>query len=132
MASDMADEKRRLGDTDPSTFRRIGFGHVILTPPRQSTLVDVETVRQELRATERGIAQAERQATQLRAQRDRQLAFLAAFEAQAIDRIDGDPDVPLESPAERTKREAAEDAKLQAVELDERARKVDAARIDRG
>ena len=127
----MADEKRRrLGDVDPSAIRRVGFQHAIVTPPRESTLLDVATTRDDLKRVDRGIAQSEKQLTHLRAQRDRLVAFLAAFEAMPVDRIDGDPDVSLESPAERTKREAEEDAKLQAAELAERA--VDDARPERG
>ncbi len=124
----MADEKRRLGDVDPAAIRRVGFQHAIVTPPRESTLLDVQGVRDDLRRTELGIAQAERQLLVLRGQRDRQLAFLAAFEALPVERIDGDPDVSLESPVERTKRERDEDAKLQAPELAERAAKAVEAR----
>jgi hypothetical protein len=124
----MADEKRRLGEVDPSSVRRIGHQHAIITPPRESTLLDVADVRRELKKTERGIAQSERQLTMLRGQRDRQIAFLAAFDAQPIDRVDGDPEVSLISPEERTKLEAAADAKLQATEVAERAAAADKAR----
>jgi hypothetical protein len=123
----MANEKRRLGDVDPAAIRRVGFQHAIVTPPRESTLLDVQNIRDELRRTDRAITAAEKQLTQLRAQRDRQLAFLATFEALPVERVDGDPDVSLESPAERTKREANEDARAQAAELAERAGKADEA-----
>lgn len=93
----MADRKT-AGQVERLQLRRIGHRHAIYTPERVSKTLDVNALRaqheRQLRELDRGVKQLE----QMRAAADATRALLAAFDAQSIDRVDGDPEVPLDEP----------------------------------
>jgi hypothetical protein len=95
----MADTpKKRSGERDPIQLRRIGYRHALITPPRETTLVDMNRTRVELEQVERVVNTLERQLAAAVARRDRIKQLIAAFDLQSIDRVDGDPTVPLDAP----------------------------------
>lgn len=105
----MADRKL-AGQIERLQLRRIGERHAVYTPERVSKTVDVNKLRvqhgQQLEQIAKGVAQLE----QMRAAADSTKTLLDAFDAQSIDRVDGDPDVPLEAlPAPEPERALAPD-----------------------
>jgi anti-sigma factor ChrR (cupin superfamily) len=91
-------EQRKAGETIAGAMRRIGHRHAVITPAVKVELVDIERVRAELARVEEIIGKATTQLAQLRAQRTLLEQRIGEFDAATIDRIEGDPDVPLEAP----------------------------------
>lgn len=116
----MAEEKKLLGTLERGELRRIGFSHAILLPARSTQLVDINGDRNELRRTEQTLAAGREQIALLERRRDQLQRRIAEFEAAPIDRVDGDPDVPVISPEERTRLEREEDAKVRELERQSR------------
>lgn len=123
----MAEEKKTLGTIERGELRRIGFSHAILLPARSTQLVDINAERNELRRTEQTLAAGREQIALLERKRDQLQKRIAEFEAAPIDRVDGDPDVPIISPEERTRLEREEDDKLAAAQRakDDRLRELE-------
>lgn len=101
----MANEKKRHGETDALQVRRVGHRHCVVTPPRRSEVVDVNTwinrvekLDGQIRNAERSRDQANAAITALTAEREQIRGLLLAFETLPVDRVEGDPDVPLDAP----------------------------------
>jgi predicted RNase H-like nuclease (RuvC/YqgF family) len=110
----LAEEKKSLGIIEPGEIRRIGYSHAILMPARSTVLVDINSERNELARTEQTLKAGREQIALLERKRDQLQRRIAEFEAAPIDRVDGDPDVPVISPQERAKAEQEQDAKANA------------------
>lgn len=93
----MADRKS-AGEVDPVQIRKIGYRHAVVTPQRQSTVVDMNQLRVQRDNQRRQVRALERQLEATKAELAKSEAFLLAFDAQAVDRLEGDPEVPLEAP----------------------------------
>lgn len=94
----MPQEKKRAGDREALQVRRIGHRHAVVTPARTTEVVDINKMRNQLQQAEANVTSCEAALARAVEQRDSMLRFLAAFDAQSIDRIDGDPSVPLDEP----------------------------------
>ena len=94
----MSDEKRKAGEMVAGAMRRIGYQHAVVTPAVRVDVVNIERVRAELVRCGEMIAQVTERLAQLRAHRTQLEQRIAEFDAAPIDRIEGDPDVPLEAP----------------------------------
>lgn len=102
----MAEARRKAGSTEDMIVRRVGHRHAVITPSRTSHVVDInavintiERLKQRRSQAEATKAQAEQTIKQLSDELSRQEGFLLAFNQLSIDRMDGDPEVPLAAPA---------------------------------
>lgn len=98
----MADDKEiktELGTIDPGEVRRIGFAHAVILKPREPKLVDLNALRVTKAQVDRRIEQLTTELRSLEAQRDDLANNIRIFGDLPIERIEGDPDVPLTDPA---------------------------------
>lgn len=91
--------QKKQGETDVGVMRRIGHRHAIVLPARRAELVDINDVEVELARTVEIIGAAKLQLAKLDQRRQQLEARLAEFKAAPIDRVEGDPTVPLEPPS---------------------------------
>lgn len=85
-------------------MRRIGFRHAIITPPRETVVIDVSRLEANLEATNRQIDANRAQLARLETVKQTLEQQLSAFRALPIDRDDEDPEVPQEPPPQANDR----------------------------
>lgn len=97
----MADEETTIlaGAVDPGALRRIGFAHAVVLLPRQAKLIDIGGLRLQRDQVDRRTLQLQTELRSLEAQRAELSANITSFENQPIERVEGDPDVPLTDPS---------------------------------
>jgi hypothetical protein len=98
-------QRRRAGERVPGSMRRIGLRHAVVTVAVTAQVVDRNSLVIELDQTVAQLARARQLVAQLEAQRSQLETKLAQFDAAPIERLDGDPDVPLEEPKPEPKPE---------------------------
>lgn len=96
-ASFAGGQRRRPGEVVPGTMRRIGLRHCVVTPAVQVELVDAGRLHRDLELTNEQLGRARQLVAKLEAQRGQLETRIAQFEAAPIERVDGDPDVPVEA-----------------------------------
>ncbi len=89
---------RRAGEQTPGSMRRIGRFHCIVTAPVTAKVVDVNSLRIELAQCTTSLDKARRMTALLENERAQLEMKLAQFSAAPIERVDGDPEVPQETP----------------------------------
>lgn len=98
MAEDRAAVKRRAGEQLAGSMRRIGHRHAVVLEPVVVRVVDINELHNNLGQCNSLIDQTTRRLAQLRAQRTILEQRIAEFDTAPIDRVDGDPEVPLDAP----------------------------------
>lgn len=91
---------RRVGERVQGSMRRIGLRHAVVTPAITAQVVDRNSIVAELEQASRSLGNARQLVTQLEAQRSHLETKLAQFDAAPIERVDGDPEVPLTEEAQ--------------------------------
>lgn len=94
------DGRRRAGDLVPGSMRRIGLRHAVVVEPVRARVLDVNQLRLELQQVTGQLARARAAVAQLDQHRVTLETRIAEFEAASIDRVEGDPEVPLEPPVD--------------------------------
>jgi hypothetical protein len=88
-------QRRRPGELVPGSMRRIGLRHAVVTAPVRAELVDVGKLTNDLAVTTDKLARARALVALLETERAQLETKIAQFSAAPIERVDGDPDVPL-------------------------------------
>ncbi len=88
----------RHGERVPGTMRRIGHMHAVVTTAIVAQVVDRNSLVLELKDATAQLSRARSMVAQLETHRSQLEIKLAQFDAAPIERLDGDPDVPLTAP----------------------------------